>query len=147
MFGIDFGFVHPWYLALLLLLPLLWVFSFRSLSGLGRYRRLFALAFRTLVFVLIVLALAEVQTLRTSDKVTVTYLLDQSESIPIAQRQAMLDYVRQGVRRHRRAERAFRLGALVFQPRGGRRHHQYPVRAMGDSGPLRATAFLRRPER
>ena len=51
MFGIDIGFVHPWYLALLLLLPALWVFSFRSLSGLGRYRRLFALAFRTLVFV------------------------------------------------------------------------------------------------
>jgi len=114
MFGIDIGFVHPWYLALLLLLPLLWVFSFRSLSGLGRYRRLFALAFRTLVFVLIVLALAEVQTLRTSDKVTVTYLLDQSESIPIAQRQAMLDYVRQGVRRHRRAEREDCAGVIVF---------------------------------
>jgi uncharacterized membrane protein/Mg-chelatase subunit ChlD len=114
MFGIDFGFVHPWYLALLLLLPLLWVFSFRSLSGLGRYRRLFALAFRTLVFILIVLALAEVQTLRTSEKITVTYLLDQSESIPLAQRQAMLDYVRQAVARHRNADRRDCAGVIVF---------------------------------
>ncbi|NLF69994.1 MAG: VWA domain-containing protein [Candidatus Anammoximicrobium sp.] len=114
MFGIDIGFVHPWYLTALLLLPLLWGFSFRSLSGLGRYRRLFALAFRTLVFVLIVAALAEVQALRTSDKVTVTYLLDQSESIPVAQRQAMLDYVRQGVGRHRRADREDCAGVIVF---------------------------------
>ncbi len=114
MFGIEFGFNHPWYLALLALLPLLWVFSFRSLSGLGRYRRLFALGFRTLVFILIVLALAEVQTLRTSDKITVTYLLDQSESIPLAQRQAMLDYVRQAVARHRNAERGDCAGVIVF---------------------------------
>ena len=114
MFGIDLGFVHPWYLTLLLLLPLLWIFSFRSLSGLGRYRRLFALAFRTLVFVLIVLALAEVQTLRTSEKVTVTYLLDQSESIPVAQRQAMLDFVRQSVARHRNADRQDCAGVIVF---------------------------------
>ncbi len=114
MFGIDIGFVHPWYLALLLLLPLLWVFSFRSLSGLGPYRRLFALAFRTLVFGLIVLALAEVQTLRTSDKVTVTYLLDQSESIPMAQRQAMLDYVRQSVSKHRDGDRRDCAGVIVF---------------------------------
>ena len=84
MFGIEIAFVRPWYLVLLVLLPALWVFSFRSLAGLGRFRRLFALAFRTLVFVLIVLALAEVQMLRTSDRLTVIYLLDQSESIPAA---------------------------------------------------------------
>ena len=114
MFGIDIGFVHPWYLALLLLLPLLWVFSFRSLAGLGRFRRLFALAFRTLVFVLVVLALAEVQMLRTSEKMTVIYLLDQSESIPLVQRQAMLEYVRQEVARHRNADRRDKAGVIVF---------------------------------
>ena len=114
MFGTDLGFVQPWYLTLLALLPVLWLFSFRSLSGLGRYRRLLALAFRTLVFALIVAALAEVQTLRTSDKLTVTYLLDQSESIPVAQRQAMLDYVRQAVARHRRADREDCAGVIVF---------------------------------
>lgn len=114
MLGIDIGFVHPWYLALLVLLPLVWGFSFHSLAGLGRYRRLFALAFRSAVFVLIVLALAEVQTLRTSDKLTVTYLLDQSASIPAAQRQAMLEYVRQAVARHRNAARADGAGVIVF---------------------------------
>lgn len=114
MLGIEIGFVHPWYLALLVLLPLLWVFSFHSLAGLGRYRRLFALAFRSAVFLLIVLALAEVQTLRTSDKLTVTYLLDQSASIPVAQREAMLEYVRQAVARHRNAEREDCAGVIVF---------------------------------
>jgi uncharacterized membrane protein/Mg-chelatase subunit ChlD len=114
MLGIEIGFVHPWYLTLLVLLPLLWGFSFHSLAGLGRYRRLFALAFRSAVFLLIVLALAEVQTLRTSDKLTVTYLLDQSASIPVAQRQAMLEYVRQAVARHRNAEREDCAGIIVF---------------------------------
>ena len=42
-------FNYPWYLLLLALLPVMWWFSFDSLSGLGRWRRLMALAFRTLV--------------------------------------------------------------------------------------------------
>ena len=114
MFGFEIGFSRPWYLWLLALLPLLWLVSFRSLSGLGPYRRLFALAFRTLVFALVVVALAEIQMLRISDKVTVTYLLDQSESIPVVQRQAMLDYVQKAVLLHRRAEREDCAGVIVF---------------------------------
>jgi hypothetical protein len=49
-------FNSPWYLLLLLLLPPMWWFSFRSLSGLGRWRRMMALAFRTLVLLLLVAA-------------------------------------------------------------------------------------------
>jgi hypothetical protein len=83
MSGLQIGFEKPQYLWLLVLLLPLWVFSFRSLTGLGPYRRLFALGFRTLVVVLVVaLSLAELQMKRVSDKLTVTYLLDQSESIP-----------------------------------------------------------------
>jgi uncharacterized membrane protein/Mg-chelatase subunit ChlD len=114
MSGIDIIFARPWYLTLLGLLPLLWLFSFRSLSGLGKYRRLFALAFRTFVFTLLVLALSEAQMLRISDKVTVTYLLDQSESIPASQRRVMLDYVRQAVAEHRDADRGDCAGVIVF---------------------------------
>ena len=77
-------FDHPGYLWLLLLLPVIWVLSFRSLGGLGRYRRVFALALRSIVLVGIVLALAEFQFLRISDRMTVIYLLDQSASIPTA---------------------------------------------------------------
>ncbi len=114
MFGLEIGFEKPIYLWLLVLLVPLWIFSFRSLAGLGPYRRLFALAFRTFVLLLIVLSLAEVQTLRTSEKVTVTYLLDQSESIPREQRQLMLDYVRRSVEEHRRVDREDCAGVIVF---------------------------------
>ena len=82
MFGYQIAFNQPWYLVLLLLLPVLWAFSFRSLAGLGPVRRIFALALRSLVFALIICCLAEVQWQKSSDRLTVFYLLDQSESIP-----------------------------------------------------------------
>lgn len=102
MFGLHIGFDKPLWLLTLLLLPVLWVVSFRSLSGLGPYRRLFALGFRTIVLTLLVLCLAEVQLKRISDRVTVMYLLDQSESVPNLTREAMLKYVMDDVRQHRR---------------------------------------------
>ncbi|MBC8873808.1 MAG: VWA domain-containing protein [Planctomycetes bacterium] len=110
--NIDFE-AEP-FLWLLLLIPLLWIFSFKSLAGLGKYRRLFAIAFRTFVMVAIILALAEIQMLKISDKVTVTYLLDQSESIPMLKRQAMLDYVTREVQKHRDAKREDCAGVIVF---------------------------------
>jgi uncharacterized membrane protein len=102
MLGLKIAFDQPWWLLLLLLVPLLWIFSFRSLSGLGPYRRLFALLFRTVVFTLLVLALAGIQLQKISDRVTVIYLLDQSESIPKLTREAMLEYVMKDVAAHRR---------------------------------------------
>lgn len=102
MLGYQIDFDQPWFLLLLGLAPLVWIFSFRSLAGLGRYRRLFALALRTSVLVLMTLALAGVQLQRVSDRVTVLYLLDQSESIPKLTREAMLQYVMRDVQQHRR---------------------------------------------
>lgn len=114
MFGLEIGFDKPWYLALLALLPVLWLMSFRSLAGLGNVRRLFALGFRTLVLALIVMCLAEVQLRKTSEKLTVIYLLDQSESIPLEKRQDMLQYVIEEVDAHRNQEREDRAGVIVF---------------------------------
>lgn len=108
------GFNNPWYLLLLALLPAMWWFSFDSLSGLGRWRRLLALAFRTLVMLLIVAALAEMQFQRTSDKLTVIYLLDQSLSIPEARRDAMISYVNASVKDQRKSEKNDRAGVIVF---------------------------------
>src|SRR5215213_7781931 len=82
MLNLKIAFDQPWWLLLLALVPVLWIFSFKSLSGLGPNRRIFALLFRTVVFTLLVLALAGVQLQKISDRVTVIYLLDQSESIP-----------------------------------------------------------------
>src|SRR5687767_32789 len=103
MWGLTIAFDQPWWLLLLLLVPLLWIFSFKSLSGLGPNRRIFALLFRTAVFTLLVLALAGIQLQKISDRVTVMYLLDQSESIPKPVREAMLEYVMEDVKAHRRA--------------------------------------------
>jgi uncharacterized membrane protein/Mg-chelatase subunit ChlD len=100
--NITIAFDQPWWLVLLLLIPVLWVFSFQSLSGLGPYRRIFALLFRTIVFTLLVLALAGVQLQKISDRMTVIYLLDQSESIPKLTREAMLEYVMKDIQSHRR---------------------------------------------
>jgi uncharacterized membrane protein len=107
-------FNSPWYLLLLGLLPVMWWFSFDSLSGLGRWRRLMALAFRTLVFLLIVAALAEMQYQRTSDRLTVIYLLDQSLSIPETRRNAMVAYVNASIRDQRKADKSDRAGVIVF---------------------------------
>jgi len=107
-------FDHPAYLALLLLLPLLWSLGHRSLGGLGRRRQLLAIALRSLVFTGLVLALAEAQFLRSSDRMTVIYLLDQSASIPAAQRDAMVEYVRKAVGTQRDELRRDRAALIVF---------------------------------
>ncbi len=107
-------FNSPWYLLLLGLLPPMWWFSFRSLSGLGRWRRMMALAFRTLVVLLIVAALAEMQFQRTSDRLTVIYLLDQSLSIPEDRRLSMIDYVNESISEQRKDEKGDRAGVIVF---------------------------------
>ncbi|KAA5542243.1 VWA domain-containing protein [Roseiconus nitratireducens] len=108
------SFEHPTYLWLLLGLPVLWFLGYQSLAVLGKTRRALALLLRSLVWTVLVFALAGVQVVRVSDRMTVMYVLDQSESIPLAKRQVMLDYVVRNVRRHRDARRQDRAGIIVF---------------------------------
>lgn len=112
MWQYQLSFDHPWYLALLVLLPLMWWFSFRSLAGLGSIRRAVAIILRSLVFTLIILALAEVNLVRTSDRLTVIFLLDQSLSIPADRREAMIEYTNQAIDRYR--EENNKTGVIVF---------------------------------
>ena len=114
MFSLRLGFDHPGYLWLLLALPILWWVGFKSLGVLGQFRRAFALFLRTLVWTTVVFALAGVQLVWVNDRVTVMYLLDQSQSIPQVKRQVMLDYVIRNVRRHRDRTREDRAGIVVF---------------------------------
>ncbi|TWU45246.1 von Willebrand factor type A domain protein [Novipirellula aureliae] len=114
MLPFHLSFDHPAYLWLLLGLPLVWWIGYRSLAALGRFRRFLAFLFRSSVWSCVVLALAGVQLVWVSDRVTVMYLLDQSESIPRVKRQAMLDYVTRNVRRHRDSQREDRAGIVVF---------------------------------
>lgn len=114
MFGWEIGFDRPWWLLLLLVIPVLWVWSYKSLSGLGPYRRMFALGLRSFVFALFVFALADFQLKQVSEKLTVIYLLDQSQSIPEQSRQLMWDYVVDEVETHRQKHRKDAAGVLVF---------------------------------
>ena len=97
---------------LLLVIPPLWWFSFRGLAPLGPYRRIFALALRSLLLLLITVALTEVQMVRISNRLAVLYLLDQSLSIPVPQRQAMIRYVNDEIRQHRQNDDL--AGVIVF---------------------------------
>ncbi len=117
MFNYHVSFLSPWYLWLLVFLPLLWVMSFGSLAGLGPWRRAIALLLRTSLFTLVIFALAEIHLVRTSDRLTTLFLLDQSSSIPLQQRQAMLDYASRAVKQHRRA--GDRAGVIVFGKTAG----------------------------
>ncbi len=112
--GFEIGFDRPWFLLLLLLVPLLWTLSYRSLAGLGRWRRLVALSLRTTVLVVLVLALAQMQWRDRTDRLTVIYLLDQSQSIPVAKRDYMLDYVHRAVNSQRRDQKQDMAGVIVF---------------------------------
>lgn len=114
MSNISFSFEYPWMLGLLVILPVLWMTSFHSLASLGAGRRLAALIFRSIVMLLIVLAVAGIQWVWISDKLTVVYLLDQSDSIARAKRDIMLDYAIKSVQAHRQDARGDRSGLIVF---------------------------------
>lgn len=114
MFNHSVAFDSPGYLLLLLLLPVMWWLSYAGLSGLGRWRRLLALTLRSVVFSAIVIALADVQYQRRSGKLSVIYLLDQSLSIPIEQRQTMVKYVNASIQQNQDATEDDRYAVIVF---------------------------------
>jgi Mg-chelatase subunit ChlD/uncharacterized membrane protein len=113
MFNYQISFESPWYLTLLVLLPGLWWFSLRRLVLLGRARKLLAIGLRSIVLMLIILALAGIRIVRTSDRLTVIYLLDQSLSIPAEQRRAMIKYVNAAIIKHREGKED-RAGVIIF---------------------------------
>ncbi len=112
MFHYHPSFLAPGYLAILLIVPVLWWYSFRRLAGMGGVRRWVALLLRTLVVLLLVLAAADLQIVETADHLTVIYLLDQSMSIPAKNRQAMIEYVKAEVKKQRRDKD--RAAVIVF---------------------------------
>ena len=107
-------FNSPWYLLLLLLAIPIWYVSRDSLSSMGRWRRMFALAARIVVLLLIVSALADMQFLRTNDRMTVIYLLDQSESIPKPVRESMVKWVKRNVSEFRNDSKRDKAAVIVF---------------------------------
>lgn len=73
---------QEWWLLLLALIPLLWWWSYRRLAGLGATRRVLALGLRSLLLLLLAMALAEVDAKQQDRNLTVLFLWDRSLSIP-----------------------------------------------------------------
>lgn len=119
MFGLRLGFDYPAYLLLLGLIPVLAGFTYRRLAPLGRVRRWVAVAIRATVLTAIIFALAGVQAVWVTDRVTVFYLLDQSDSIPAEARRRMLDFAIAASRQHRDRAREDRVGLVAFGREAG----------------------------
>lgn len=113
MSRLPIAFDEPLWLLLLALLPVLWWVGRQSLAGLGATRAGVALAVRSLVFVGIVLALAELQWVRTSDRVSVFYLIDRSLSIPPHEVDRAIEFVNASIALRDQA-RGDRAGVIVF---------------------------------
>ena len=75
-------FAQPWWLLLLLLIPVIVWMSYHSLAGLGPVRRWVAIGLRCLLVILLTLALAELRMRKPNDTATVIFLVDRSQSVP-----------------------------------------------------------------
>jgi len=91
---VDIRFTEPIWLWLLLLIPLTWYMSHR-LRNIESFRRWSIMTVRTLVLLLVVLALARPEIALRSTNMTVYFLLDVSESIPQQVREDAEDMVRE----------------------------------------------------
>lgn len=106
------AFAHPAWLWWLLLIPAMAWIALRRKGALGGFRGGAALILRSLVVLMVAAALADVQIVRSSDRVTTFFLLDRSRSIPERFRRAMLAYVNLAVETQRRD--GDRAGVIVF---------------------------------
>jgi uncharacterized membrane protein/Mg-chelatase subunit ChlD len=102
MVGYRVAFDSPLWLCLLALLPLFWWFAVRGLSSLTGLWRMVSCLLRSVVFTLIVLALAETRLVQATDKLTVVYVVDQSLSIPRARIDEAIAYVNRAVERQQK---------------------------------------------
>jgi len=74
-------FSEPWMLALLVVVP--WsIYVGAKIRSLGRGRKYTAMALRSIILLAVVGALAGTEIVKTSDRLAVFFLLDQSSSIP-----------------------------------------------------------------
>ena len=91
------SFTNPWALLLLLALPLILGIAWPRRHPLRRMREIVSLIIRSLMIILIVLALAGAQHLQTSQSLAAVFLLDVSDSIGETGREAGLTYIRQAL--------------------------------------------------
>lgn len=105
-------FTHPWWL-LALAPALVWVFwlAWNSDVQISPWRRWSSVAVRTMVVLLLGLAIAGLQWLRPLEGMNVFFVLDRSDSIPSAQQEAAREYVNKAFAEKKPVDQA---GVLVF---------------------------------
>ncbi|HEY2892655.1 MAG TPA: BatA and WFA domain-containing protein [Pirellulales bacterium] len=113
----SLGFEEPRWLALLIVLPVFWWMSYYGWRLAGPRVSWPSLALRTLVVASIVLALAEVQVSRTSNRVNVFYLVDRSLSIAPDELDAATTFVNASMEARNQA-RGDRAGIIAFAREG-----------------------------
>jgi hypothetical protein len=105
------SFSQPAYLLLLVLVPYLVAVSRHSLSDLRPTRARLALGLRIVIALLVVLALAGMQSSRPSKRLAVLFVLDRSDSIPAERREAGVRFVNEAAARMSPDDTA---GVVVF---------------------------------
>jgi Ca-activated chloride channel family protein len=115
----PFELTRPWALVALLALPVVVWFFVRSLSDFPRRQRIVSLAVRTVIVLLLVLSLAGLTLLKTTDQQFVIFLVDQSRSIGEESEQRACDFLTQAIPdglRHRVAYLPFAAHPGLVQP-------------------------------
>lgn len=107
---IDIHAARPEYLWLLLLLPVVWLAA-RRLRAIGKGRRIFIVVLRTLIVLLLVLALSRLELARHSRDLTVYFLMDQSDSIPPGIQESATQLVQEMTKTKKRDDEA---GMIAF---------------------------------
>lgn len=82
-------------LLFLVLIPVIWLG--RPTRGLDRKRELTALMLRLILLACLILALAGLQVVNQSNRLAVVFLLDMSDSMPTASKNAAIEYIRSAV--------------------------------------------------
>jgi Mg-chelatase subunit ChlD len=111
-FALPLDFDRPIYLWAAALLPWFWWRGRRALVGLGYFRAGTVLLVRSIVWLLLVAACAEMQWVRTDERLTVIYLLDRSQSVPESARRETVDYVNRSIDADRGDDDA--VGVIAF---------------------------------
>jgi hypothetical protein len=88
---------RPFLLLLLLLLPILYYGFRHSLVDLSRIQRLISLCVRIIIVLLLILSVADLQYLKTDDKLAVMFLADISDSISADGLTRSTDYINEAL--------------------------------------------------
>lgn len=126
------SFTTPLALILLIALPLTWYIGFPRFAY-RRGRDVASLILRSVILLLLVLALAGAQIVRAADRLAVVFLVDASASVGANALPAMEDYIREAIQTMQPDDEA---AVIMF---GGDALVERPMNSVRDLAPLRST--------